>query len=78
MWCSKALKNDPENAKAIYRIGNAFLACGDFVEAEEAFRTYRDLAPNDAEHADAMVSKAVKRRNAAKLKQRNQLRGFMG
>ena len=76
-WCNKALSNDPENAKAVYKIGNAHLAAGDYDEAEEAFKRYRELAPSDADHADSMITKTARRRDAAEAKQRKQLRGFM-
>mmetsp|Transcript_33042 Transcript_33042/g.93524 ORF Transcript_33042/g.93524 Transcript_33042/m.93524 type:complete len:596 (-) Transcript_33042:206-1993(-) len=76
-WCNKILTENPEHPKALYRRANAQLAMGNYDEAEADFREYAEHAPEDATHAETMISRTVKKRDATERQHRSRMRGFM-
>jgi peptidoglycan/xylan/chitin deacetylase (PgdA/CDA1 family)/uncharacterized caspase-like protein len=47
-WFGNAIKADPSRAVAYLNLGDAYVAAGDGARAEQAFRTYLELAPAGA------------------------------
>mmetsp|Transcript_45473 Transcript_45473/g.131650 ORF Transcript_45473/g.131650 Transcript_45473/m.131650 type:complete len:553 (-) Transcript_45473:204-1862(-) len=69
--CDAVLRAEPENTKALYRRGQAFLQRGDYLQACNDLQRLLDVDRN-VEEARCLLNKATRLREASDRKQRKQ------
>ncbi|KAK9805627.1 hypothetical protein WJX72_008874 [[Myrmecia] bisecta] len=75
-WCSKALQEEPDHAKALYRRATVQALLGEYEAAEADLRQVIAVDASAAEEAERELVRLKQRQRAAATKQRQQFRNF--
>ncbi len=71
-----ACREQPGNAKAMYRKAVAHSMLGSYEEAEEEYKNAKEADPSTAGEIDREISKMRQRQKAARLKEKQDLTSF--
>ena len=69
-------REQPGNAKAMYRKASAHALLGNYEEAEQQFLHAKEADPSTAGEVDREISKMRQREKAARLKEKRELTSF--